>query len=104
MNSYDKLRHKLMIWGGLLGVITVAATLLSMHFARTDLSAEVFDSAITACADATEPGVCRDRVEDLHDDCYRWSLTRHDEYPEIDRDKYADCLEHPPGKFKSSSN
>lgn len=102
MSIYDKLRHKFMIWGGILGVISVAGTLLSIHFARTDLSADVFDAAITACADAAEPGACRDRVEDLHDGCYQWSLTRHDEYPDIDRDKYADCLKHPPGKIRKS--
>jgi hypothetical protein len=93
-----------MIWGSIAGALIVGSTLVSLYLARTDLSDRVYDDSIAACAEDLDPEACRARVDELHDDCFQWALTRHDEYPEVDRGRYADCLEHPPGKFRDSSN
>lgn len=104
MANHDKLRHDVMMWGMVLSLVTTAGTAYWLVSARTDLSDEAYRDSMDACDDAASPETCRQRVEDFHDDCYRWSLTRHDEYPELDRVQYATCLEHPPGKFRDSSN
>lgn len=104
MINIDETRYKVMMWGSMLGLLIYAASAFYLHYTRTELSDEIHDESMAACEQAESPEACRQNVEDLHDDCYRWSLTRHDERPEIDRDKYRGCLKHPPGKFKKTSN
>ena len=88
-----------MMFGAAFSLLFFAGSAVWLYTSRESLSDEIRRETLARCAEAPEADTCRSRVERLHDDCYRWSLVRHDEYPEIDREKYNSCLEHPPGRF-----
>ena len=85
---------------GLVSVVGLGFTIWQSYTARSDLSERARSRAIEACAEASDADDCRDRVDRLHDDCFQWSLTDHDERPNYDHGRYQRCLEQPPGKFR----
>jgi hypothetical protein len=89
-----------MICSAILSLLVIAGSAAWLYTSRESLSAEVREAALAECDRDNDADACRSRVERLHDDCYRWSLVRHDEHPEIDREKYQTCLKHPPGQFR----
>lgn len=99
MSSQDQTRHKFMMFSAIFSLLFFAGSAVWLYTSRESLSKDIRRDALARCAHADAPDACRSRVERLHDDCYRWSLVRHDENPEIDRQKYDSCLAHPPGRF-----
>ena len=86
--------------GASMTVVVYGIDVCGVYGARSALSEQARSRALKACDETDHPGTCRSEVEQLHGDCFRWSLTSHGADPDYDAQKYRRCLRHPPGKFR----